>query len=84
MENRKMQTFVMPTTPTLMLVDVVPLPVPMRPSKNVPMPSISIPTNNSKYQFIKQRSAATTVSKTAYLQKSNFCIMPYNGENCSK
>jgi len=53
-----MQTFVIPMTATLMLVDVVPLPVPMRPSKNVPMPSMSIPTNNNHPCFISKLNSA--------------------------
>lgn len=79
-----MQTFVMPTTPTLMLVDVVPLPVPMRPSKNVPMPSTSIPTNNSNTLFIsilsrglqQQLLAKLHICKSP-ISKAQNCIMPY-------
>ena len=37
-------TLVRPTTPTLMEVDVVPLPVPQSPSNIEPIPSTSIPT----------------------------------------
>ena len=36
-------TLVIPTTPTLTLVDVVPFPVPNKPSRKLPTPSINIP-----------------------------------------
>ena len=45
-KNKVIGTFVIPTTPTLILVEVVPFPVPNKPSINEPMPSTKIPGKN--------------------------------------